>query len=87
MLEGRYRLGFRLSSDALSQGFRFFFPPLVINVCSGILYLLASDRPVCGAGSVVRRLVVASAKHRRDISPGCGCDSDGASGQVGTADW
>lgn len=32
---------------------------LVINVCSGILYLLAPNRPVCSAGSVVRRLVVA----------------------------
>lgn len=32
---------------------------LMINVCSGILYLLALNRPVCSCGSVVRRLVVA----------------------------
>lgn len=32
---------------------------LMINVCSGILYLLAPNRPVCSSGSVVRRLVVA----------------------------
>lgn len=28
---------------------------LMINVCALILYLLAPNRPVCSAGSVVRR--------------------------------
>lgn len=32
---------------------------LMINVCWGILYPLAPNRPVCSTGSVVRRLVLA----------------------------